>query len=116
MMLDTATDVGFLLVDAAHREVLFEGDHERIRIPVGAILSCKVEQTIIGDPSLEGMKYYFTVIRARHASGPRELPFAYRGDLGTLARRPGTTAVALRDRIRGLAVNCAPGTGGHVNA
>jgi hypothetical protein len=104
LMLETATDVGFLLVEEARREVLFEGDGERMRIPAGAILSCEVEQTIIGgEAAAAAMKYYFTVIRVQSPSSIRELPFAYRGDLGPLgAEVRERRAVALRDRIRSL--------------
>jgi hypothetical protein len=103
LMLDTATDVGFLLVDESRREILFEGARERIRIPVGAILACEVEETVIGEGTSGAMKYYFTVIQAQHPSGIGELPFAYRGDLGQLgAGVRERRAAALRDRIGSL--------------
>jgi hypothetical protein len=103
LMLETASDVGFLLVDEGRREVRFEGDRERMRIPAAAILSCDVEETEIGEGTPGAMKYYFTVILAEHPAGVRELPFAYRGDLGQLGAqvREGR-AVALRDRVWGL--------------
>jgi hypothetical protein len=104
LMLETATDVGFLLVEELRREVLFEGDRERMRIPAGAILSCEVEQTVIGEGTGGAMKYYFTVLRVQQTSGVRELAFAYRGDLGTLgAGVRERRAADLRDRIEGLA-------------
>jgi hypothetical protein len=103
LMLETATDVGFLLVEETRREVLFEGDGERMRIPAGAILSCEVEQTIIGEGAGGAIKYYFTVIRVQSPSGIRELPFAYRGDLGHFgAEVRERRAVALRDCVRSL--------------
>lgn len=82
MMLETATDIGFLLLEEGRAEVLFEGDAERMRIPYGAILSCKVEETVIAEGTGSQMKYYFTVLKVRCDSGTVELPFAYRGDLG----------------------------------
>ncbi|QDU60578.1 hypothetical protein Pan216_14240 [Planctomycetes bacterium Pan216] len=38
--IDAARDVGFLVVDQVQREIRFEGDVERWRIPAGAIVSC----------------------------------------------------------------------------
>jgi hypothetical protein len=103
LMLETATDIGFLAVDETRREVLFEGDRERIRIPVAAILSCEVEQTVIGEWTSSGIQYFLTVIRVQHPSGARELPFAYRGDMGQLgAEVRERRAAALRDRIWAL--------------
>lgn len=103
MMLETATDVGYLVVDERRREILFEGDEERMRIPGGAILSCKVEETIIGQGTTADMAYYFTIVRVQHGSGSRQLPFAYRGDLGQLgARTREQRALHLRKRIRAI--------------
>jgi hypothetical protein len=100
LMLETATDVGFLLLDDLRREVLFEGDRERIRIPAAAILACEVEQILIGESNAGGMPYYFTVLRVRDGEGVRELPFAYRGDLGQFgAGVRALRALTLRDRI-----------------
>jgi hypothetical protein len=41
--LDNAEDQGFLCVDQERRQLLFEGDKNRYRIPVEAVLSCEVE-------------------------------------------------------------------------
>lgn len=100
MMLETATDIGYLVVDEDRREVLFEGDHERMRIPASTILSCEAEHTLIGEGAPGSMKYYFTVIEVEDGSASRELPFAFRGDLGQLGvsvRRE--RAIVLRNRI-----------------
>lgn len=100
LMLETATDVGYLLLDEDRREVLFEGDRERMRIPASAILSCEAEHTLIGEGAPGSMKYYFTVLEVEDGSANRELPFSYRGDLGTLGvsvRRE--RAIRLRNRI-----------------
>jgi hypothetical protein len=43
VMLDNAEDQGFLFVDSERRQLLFEGDQQRYRIPAEAILSCAVE-------------------------------------------------------------------------
>jgi hypothetical protein len=36
-------DIGFLCLDAEHRQLLFEGDNKRYRIPVPALISSEVE-------------------------------------------------------------------------
>lgn len=101
LMLETATDIGFLFVDESRREVLFEGDHEQMRIPESAILSCEVEEIFIGGQP-GGMKYYFTIIELED----RELPFAYRGDMGQFgAEVRRQRARALRNRIWDLMSN-----------
>jgi len=103
LMLETATDVGFLLVDEERREVRFEGDRERFRIPAAAILSCEVEETTFGEGTEGAIRYYLTVIQADEPSGVWEVPLAYRGDFGQLgARTREERALALRDRILSL--------------
>lgn len=91
MMLETATDVGYLLVEERHREVLFEGDRERIRIPVSAIRHCVVESTVFGEGTI---RYFFTIIVFESDKGFREWPVAFRGDCGTL----GTATREVRSR------------------
>jgi hypothetical protein len=43
VLLTNAEDQGFLFVDTKGRQLLFEGDQQRYRIPAEAILSCEVE-------------------------------------------------------------------------
>ena len=82
LMLETATDIGYLLVDKSQKRVLFEGDCERYMIPAGAISSCQTESARIGD-----MEMWFTVIRAVHGSGVEwEVPVVFRGDMGILGK------------------------------
>lgn len=77
-MLDTATEVGFLQVDGDYRELLFEGNAERWRLPAQAILSCTVEGTdrLPGGSTLTG---YYAVLRMREGEWPVEIPIAPRG-------------------------------------
>jgi hypothetical protein len=84
LMLETATDVGYLLVDEARKEVLFEGDNKRMRIPAGAIRECEVEETVIGEGTGGDMRHFFVVLVVRLESGEKDYPFAYRGDMGQL--------------------------------
>src|SRR5882724_7225321 len=48
MMLDNASDVGLLIVDRQRREIRFEGDRERWRIPAAAITQCQFEKYVQG--------------------------------------------------------------------
>ena len=66
VMLETATDVGFLLVDREKGELRFEGDRERWRIPAGAILSCEMEATGSFISRLGRAGHQMIVLRARH--------------------------------------------------
>ena len=97
LMLETASDVGYLLVDERRREVVFEGDCERCRIPGGAIQSCYVEAVAFGD-----ITTYFTVVRAAlDREQIWEAPFVFRGDFGMLgAATRQERAIQLEARIR----------------
>lgn len=80
LMLETATDVGYLLVDKSQRRVLFEGDRERYLIPGGAVVSCQTQSVYFGQN-----ESCFTVIQALLESGEVwEAPVAFRGDFGML--------------------------------
>lgn len=103
VMLETATDVGYLLVDDARREVRFEGDRERMVIPAGAIEGCDAEHTVVAAGTPGALPISFTVLYVRDGAGVRELPFAYRGDLGQFgAGVRHRRAEALADRILDL--------------
>jgi len=79
---ETARDVGFLRVDKARREVLFEGDRERWRIPAAAITYCEVEFFVEGQGSHAATKIFYTVLRARHPTDFWEAPIRERGGTG----------------------------------
>ncbi len=75
LMQRNSTDIGFLTVDAARREIRFEGDMERYRIPADALLSCEVEKSVLtaaAKPTAPG--FYMVVVRAEGASGIWEAP------------------------------------------
>jgi hypothetical protein len=42
LMLEMATDIGFVQIEPRRKEILFEGDVERFRIPVSAITNCQL--------------------------------------------------------------------------
>jgi hypothetical protein len=102
-MLDTATDVGWILVDEVRHELLFEGDRERYRIPAGAILSCEVEQIAVGQGTSSPIITYATVIRVQCPSRTLEVPVLYRGDMGSLgANKRLKRAREFRDKIQSI--------------
>ena len=75
MMWRTETDMGFLEVDIARRELRFEGDKERFRVPVDALLSCEVEKSVFSSsakPTAPG--YFMVTLRAPLAGGVWEAP------------------------------------------
>jgi hypothetical protein len=77
LMLENADDQGFLLVDADRRQLLFEGDKSRYRIPAQALLSCDVE---LMNPNAENdsraTPLGIVILRFRDGHiGEREVPF-----------------------------------------
>jgi hypothetical protein len=68
MMLETAEDIGFLRIDRERQEVLFEGDRECYRIPAGAIISCDIEEIVLGHGETGNVIHYMTVIRAHRGT------------------------------------------------
>ncbi len=77
VMLETATDIGFLEVDGRRREIRFEGDRERYRIPATAITECSIQQVsaAMGDSQIV---YHMVVLRGSTRTGPWEAPFCPR--------------------------------------
>jgi hypothetical protein len=78
MMLETATDVGFLQIDPRGRQVLFEGDKERWRVPAASILKVTAEPATAAQGSIGEVPYYMCVIFANTPTGVRELSFGSR--------------------------------------
>lgn len=76
-----ASDVGLRVVDRQKREIRFEGDKERWRIPAAAIQYCEVE-VFIHQQGAYRNKIYFVVLRANHRGGFWEAPIRPRGKLG----------------------------------
>jgi hypothetical protein len=73
-----AEDLGFLLVDAERRQLLFEGDNKRYQIPAQAVTSCEVE---IMNPNWDKDSRSVPVavvavkFRERDGLGEKETPF-----------------------------------------
>ena len=77
-MLENASDVGLLWIDAGRRQLLFEGDRQRYRIPAGSIVSCEIEQfTAPGDAQQRSI-FYMTCIRAQTEAGLWETLVSHR--------------------------------------
>lgn len=101
LKLETATDIGFLLVDTRRRQLLFEGDKERYRIPADALVACEMEQL---NPMGGSFTLFMVVIHAQRDAALWELPIARRfhpvRDISVDRRRQ--RALELRDHIRTL--------------
>lgn len=67
LKLETAVDMGFLLVDTRGRRLLFEGDLNRYSIPGRAILSSAVETFVVGQGAPAAVTYYPVIVTARLA-------------------------------------------------
>jgi hypothetical protein len=86
MMLDNAGDVGLLVVDQQKREIRFEGDKERWRIPAAAITYSQFE-VFVQQQGHSKTKYYYAVVRVNHRGGFWEAPIRPRGKTGLFSGR-----------------------------
>jgi hypothetical protein len=77
-MLEPATDMGFFAIDYDRRELLFEGDVKRYRIPFEAVGSCQLEEYSLGNEQWKADVHFVTVLTVETATGPREIPLAGR--------------------------------------
>jgi hypothetical protein len=103
LQLDNASDVGLLRVDSRNREILFEGDRERYRIPAAALISCNLEFFVEGEGSHGATKLFYVVLRAQHPSAFWEAPIRERGSLGLFKTgKRKKQALALQNAIRGI--------------
>jgi hypothetical protein len=75
IMLEDAADVGFLFVDLEGRQLLFEGDHERYRVPARALLTCGVElMNPLSEVHHKTLPVPLVVISFREADRVLEIP------------------------------------------
>jgi hypothetical protein len=86
VMLDNASDVGLLVVDKARREVRFEGDNERWRVPAASITSSEVENYVHGQGA-GATRIFYVVLRATRREGFWEAPIRERRGHGLLAAK-----------------------------
>jgi hypothetical protein len=100
MMLENASDVGLLLVDKARREVRFEGDRERWRVPANAITACEVEKFVQGEGTHGATKIFYTVLRANRRNGFWEAPIRHRVGTGVFSGKRKKLATKLATAIQ----------------
>jgi hypothetical protein len=86
-LLETASDIGFLKVDAGRREILFEGDKQRFRVPADAITHCALEFFVNGQGSHAATKIYYVVLRANRPNEFWEVPLRERRGSGKFGAR-----------------------------
>jgi hypothetical protein len=77
-MMEPASDVGFWRIDRTARELHFEGDRKRYRIPFDAVMSCEVEAIRMQSDDWGTSLYYATVLMADTPNGLREIPLCGR--------------------------------------
>ncbi len=78
VMLETATDIGFLVIDEATKDIRFEGDKERYRIPAVAIQFCQMKQSQVDPYGWFGGTHFHVVLSCETASGPELITFTKR--------------------------------------
>jgi hypothetical protein len=101
MMMENASDVGLLVVDRKKREIRFEGDKERWRIPAVAITQCQFEQ-FVQQQGHARTKTFYAVVRANHRSGFWEAPIRERGKQGLFSRGRKKSTLKLVEAIEGI--------------
>lgn len=77
-MMEPATDTGLFGINDSTRELLFEGDSKRYRIPFDAVTGCNVEAIRLDADEWGNDLYFATVLSFETATGPREVPLAGR--------------------------------------
>jgi hypothetical protein len=102
-LMESADDIGFLQVDEEHKQLVFEGDKERYRIPVEAITACKIESYSSGTGHSRTF-YFLVVVSANTTEGPWETWFWQRHpDFRPYGKkRRLTVAQKLESRIRAM--------------
>ena len=104
LMLENAADIGFLAVDEQRREIRFEGDKERYRIPADAIRSCELEKSFLSTTARANAPgTWLVVIRAASPDGIWETPFGPRVLKGrSLSKAQERAAKELHAQIKAL--------------
>lgn len=103
VMLETATDIGYLKIDHGRREILFEGDKERYRIPAAALLECEFGEFTLGHGSGR-VTYHYLMLRARNRPADWQMAIRPRQGGGTLManRRKKRNVLALQEQFAAL--------------
>jgi hypothetical protein len=98
MMLDNASDIGLFVVDKSRKELRFEGDKERWRIPAASITGCQIEYFVHGQGA-GAQKLYYVVLRATRKEGFWEAPIRERRGSGLLSSKRKKAAKQLAAKI-----------------
>ncbi|HEV2962904.1 MAG TPA: hypothetical protein VG649_13830 [Candidatus Angelobacter sp.] len=99
LMLDSASDVGLLLLDQGKREILFEGDRERLRIPVDALTYCGFEEFVYKSGHAT-IRYHYVVLRIESPTRFWEAPIRLRTGTGLGARKRKKEMMAVFESIQ----------------
>jgi hypothetical protein len=103
-MWENAADIGFLTVDLERREIRFEGDRQRYRIPAESMSACTLEKSVaMQSAAASAPGNWLVVVRAYDANTAWEAPFAIRTPKGrTLRKSPTDASKELHARISSL--------------
>ncbi len=77
LAMEMATDIGFTEIDPRRREIRFEGDVQRFRIPISAITNCQMV-CYFSTAGSNQIEYWLVVVQGSTAGGPWEAPIAPR--------------------------------------
>ncbi len=75
-----AADFGFLKIDRSQRQLVFEGDKNRWKLPFGGVAGCRIEESIVGSEGNENAerRYYVVLETEDTESGePWAMGFVY---------------------------------------
>jgi hypothetical protein len=86
VVLENASDVGLMVMDKGRREIRFEGDRERWRLPAAGLTGADLEFFVHGHGA-GATKYYFVTLRSNSKDGFWEAPVRERRSAGVLNAR-----------------------------
>ncbi len=74
-MLEDATDIGYLRLDPGRREIQFEGDRQRYRIPLAAVSFCSADNYAMNTGQAITIKKWYLTVRCGEDFDAWEAPF-----------------------------------------
>lgn len=99
LMLHSASDIGLLLLDEAKRELLFEGDRQRFRIPADAITYCGLEEFVY-QQGHGRTRYCYVVLRIESPTRFWEAPIRLQRGAGLGYRKRKREMTLLFNRVQ----------------
>ncbi len=100
--LENATDIGLLVVDKWRKELRFEGDKARWRVPAAALVRCELESFLMGESEIK-VRVHCAVVYAMHNDGIWEMPLRERTKLGLFASLSKERATRISDAVAQIA-------------